>query len=149
VVIYVRDFLSRYDADALRYYLSVAGPETQDTDFTWAEFRRRNNDELADSWGNLVNRSVSLAARNFGEFRAGACTDADARAAADGQGCVRHCRRADRAVPAEGRDRRGDAGGAATPTATWSDQAPVEAGQDRRRRRTGSGWARSCTSRCR
>jgi methionyl-tRNA synthetase len=57
----------------------VAGPETQDTDFTWAEFRRRNNDELADSWGNLVNRSVSLAARNFGEIpAAGALTDADA-----------------------------------------------------------------------
>ena len=36
VVIYVRDFLSRYDADALRYYIAVAGPENQDTDFTWA-----------------------------------------------------------------------------------------------------------------
>ncbi|HEV7657165.1 MAG TPA: methionine--tRNA ligase [Mycobacteriales bacterium] len=79
VIIGLRDVLSRYDADALRYYLSVAGPETQDTDFTWTEFRRRNNDELADSWGNLVNRSISLAARNFGEIpAAGALTDADA-----------------------------------------------------------------------
>ncbi len=75
----LRDLLSRYDADALRYYLSVAGPESQDTDFTWSEFRRRNNDELADSWGNLVNRSVSLAARNVGAVpRPGALTDADA-----------------------------------------------------------------------
>jgi len=80
VVIGLRDVLSRYDVDALRYYLSVAGPETQDTDFTWVEFRRRNNDELADSWGNLVNRSISLAARNFGAIpAAGALTDADAR----------------------------------------------------------------------
>jgi methionyl-tRNA synthetase len=79
VVIYVRDMLSRYDPDSLRYYLSVAGPESQDTDFTWAEFRRRNNDELADSWGNLVNRSVSLGARNFGAVpQAGPLTDADA-----------------------------------------------------------------------
>jgi methionyl-tRNA synthetase len=79
VVIEIRDLLSRYDADALRYYLSVAGPETQDTDFTWSEFRRRNNDELADSWGNLVNRSVSLAARNFGAVPApAALSDADA-----------------------------------------------------------------------
>ncbi|HYT09580.1 MAG TPA: methionine--tRNA ligase [Mycobacteriales bacterium] len=79
VVIYVRDVLSRYDPDALRYYLSAAGPESQDTDFTWSEFRRRNNDELADSWGNLVNRSVSLAARNFGSVpRAAGLTDADA-----------------------------------------------------------------------
>ena len=41
VVIYVRDFLDRYDADALRYFIAVAGPEAQDTDFTWAEFVRR------------------------------------------------------------------------------------------------------------
>src|SRR5262252_143794 len=52
VVIYVRDFLSRYDVDALRYYVAVAGPENQDTDFTWSEFIRRNNDELVANWGN-------------------------------------------------------------------------------------------------
>ena len=45
-MIYVHDVLERYDADALRYYLAAAGPETQDTDFTWAEFVRRTNDEL-------------------------------------------------------------------------------------------------------
>jgi methionyl-tRNA synthetase len=66
VVIYVRDFLARYDADALRYFIAVAGPESQDTDFTWAEFLRRNNDELVAGWGNLVNRSISMAAKNFG-----------------------------------------------------------------------------------
>ncbi|SFE17426.1 methionine--tRNA ligase [Blastococcus tunisiensis] len=66
VVIYVRDFLARYDADALRYFIAVAGPENQDTDFTWAEFLRRNNDELVAGWGNLVNRSVSMAAKNVG-----------------------------------------------------------------------------------
>ncbi len=78
VAIYVRDVLSRYSADALRYYLSVAGPETADTDFTWAEFVRRNNDELADTWGNLVNRAVSFAARNIGEIPpAGELADVD------------------------------------------------------------------------
>lgn len=66
VVIYVRDFLERYGPDPLRYYIAVAGPETQDTDFTWAEFLRRNNDELVAGWGNLVNRSLSMAAKNFG-----------------------------------------------------------------------------------
>ncbi len=66
VVIYVRDFLERYDADALRYFIAVAGPESNDTDFTWAEFLRRNNDELVAGWGNLVNRSISMAAKNFG-----------------------------------------------------------------------------------
>ena len=66
IVIYVNDFLSRYDADALRYFLTIAGPETQDTDFTWAEFVRRNNDELVATWGNLVNRTLTNVYRNFG-----------------------------------------------------------------------------------
>jgi methionyl-tRNA synthetase len=78
VVIYVRDFLARYNVDALRYYVAVAGPENQDTDFTWSEFIRRNNDELVANWGNLVNRSVSFAARNIGSIpEAGTLTDAD------------------------------------------------------------------------
>ncbi len=64
--IYVRDFLDRFDADALRYYLVAASPETQDTDFTWAEFIRRNNDELLANWGNLVNRTLTNAQRTFG-----------------------------------------------------------------------------------
>ena len=72
VVIYVRDFLERYDADALRYFIAVAGPETTDTDFTWSEFLRRNNDELVAGWGNLVNRTISMAAKNFGAIPAAA-----------------------------------------------------------------------------
>jgi methionyl-tRNA synthetase len=78
VVIYVKDFLARYDVDALRYYVAVAGPENHDTDFTWSEFVRRNNDELVATWGNLVNRSVSFAAKNIGAVpSAGDLTDAD------------------------------------------------------------------------
>jgi methionyl-tRNA synthetase len=65
-VIYVGDFLREFGPDTLRYYISVAGPETQDTDFTWDEFVRRINFELANEWGNLVNRSVSMAHRNVG-----------------------------------------------------------------------------------
>ena len=67
IVIYVNDVLSRYDPDPLRYFLTIGGPETQDTDFTWAEFVRRNNDELVATWGNLVNRTLTNAHRNFGE----------------------------------------------------------------------------------
>ncbi|HEY3961107.1 MAG TPA: methionine--tRNA ligase [Gaiellaceae bacterium] len=76
--IYLRDFLDRYDPDPLRYHLVAAGPETQDSDFTWAEFVRRNNDELLANWGNLVNRTLVNAHRNFGEVpRPGALTDTD------------------------------------------------------------------------
>ncbi len=64
--IWVKDFLDRYEPDALRYYLTAAGPETQDSDFTWEEFVRRTNDELLANWGNLVNRTLVNAQRNFG-----------------------------------------------------------------------------------
>jgi methionyl-tRNA synthetase len=70
VVIYVRDFLSRYSPDTLRYYLTAAGPESNDTDFTWSEFVRRNNDELVAAWGNLVNRTLSFTAKNLGSLPA-------------------------------------------------------------------------------
>jgi methionyl-tRNA synthetase len=66
VVIFVNDFLSRYNPDPLRYFLTIAGPETQDTNFTWSEFVRRNNDELVANWGNLVNRTLTNVYRNFG-----------------------------------------------------------------------------------
>ncbi|MFQ8871214.1 MAG: methionine--tRNA ligase, partial [Varibaculum timonense] len=66
VVIYVRDMLSRYQADALRYFISAAGPENQDADFTWAEFVRRTNDELVAAWGNLVNRVASMIHKRVG-----------------------------------------------------------------------------------
>jgi methionyl-tRNA synthetase len=68
VVIYVRDVLERYGADALRYYLSVNGPESSDTDFTWEQFVTRNNTELVAGWGNLVNRSLSMVAKNLGSI---------------------------------------------------------------------------------
>ena len=65
-VIYVGDFLRDFGPDALRYFIAVAGPETTDTDFTWDEFVRRTNFELANEWGNLVQRSISMAHRNNG-----------------------------------------------------------------------------------
>lgn len=78
VVIYVRDFLARYQADALRYYLAVAGPESSDTDFTWEQFVTRTNSELVAGWGNLVNRTVSMTAKNLGAIpAAGELTAAD------------------------------------------------------------------------
>ncbi len=78
LAIWVGDFLERYDPDPLRFYLTAAGPETQDTDFTWDEFVRRNNDELLANWGNLVNRTLVSAHRNFGEVpQPGELTETD------------------------------------------------------------------------
>ncbi len=60
-----RDFLTRYDPDPLRYYLTVNMPETKDTDWDWEDFLRRNNDELVATWGNLANRVLSFCCKNW------------------------------------------------------------------------------------
>nr|NLD40560.1 class I tRNA ligase family protein [Actinomycetales bacterium] len=70
VVILVGDFLERYQVDALRYFIAAAGPENQDSDFTWSEFLRRTNSELVAAWGNLVNRTAAMIAKSFGEIPA-------------------------------------------------------------------------------
>ncbi len=67
-VIYVRDVLERYGPDAIRYFICAAGPESQDANFTWAEFVQRNNSELVAGWGNLVNRTAAMIAKSFGEI---------------------------------------------------------------------------------
>ena len=83
VVIFVRDVLERYQADALRYFISAAGPENQDSDFTWAEFVRRTNDELVAGWGNLVNRTANMIAKSFGELPAAGDLTAEDQALLD------------------------------------------------------------------
>jgi len=59
------DFLSRYDADALRYYLTINMPELKDSDWDWDEFVARNNNELVATWGNLVNRTLPFAYKHW------------------------------------------------------------------------------------
>ena len=59
------DFLSRYDPDPLRYYLTANMPETRDADWEWSEFVARNNNELVATWGNLVNRVLAFAHKNW------------------------------------------------------------------------------------
>ncbi len=63
--VWVPDYLSRYAPDPLRYILSINMPETSDTNFSWEEFVRRNNNELVATWGNLVNRVLTFTYKNF------------------------------------------------------------------------------------
>ncbi len=63
--VWLPDYLSRYDPDPLRYLLSINMPATGDTDFSWREFLRRNNDELVATYGNLVHRVLTFAYKNF------------------------------------------------------------------------------------
>ena len=63
--VWLPDYLSRYEPDPLRYLLSINMPESGDTNFSWAEYVRRNNDELVATFGNLVNRVLSFTYKNF------------------------------------------------------------------------------------
>jgi methionyl-tRNA synthetase len=65
-VIWTRDVLDQYKADTLRYYLSVTAPEGRDTDFTYEELIRRNNDELVATYGNVVHRTLTFLQSKFG-----------------------------------------------------------------------------------
>jgi methionyl-tRNA synthetase len=60
-----RDALSRYDPDALRYYLTINMPENHDSDWDWQEFVARNNGELVATWGNLANRVLAFCYKHW------------------------------------------------------------------------------------
>ena len=63
--VWVPDYLDRFPPDPLRYHLAASMPETSDSDFSWAEYVRRNNDELVATFGNLVHRVLTQVYRNF------------------------------------------------------------------------------------
>jgi methionyl-tRNA synthetase len=63
--IWGRDALSRYDPDALRYYLTINMPENHDSDWDWKEFVARNNGELVATWGNLANRVLAFCYKHW------------------------------------------------------------------------------------
>jgi methionyl-tRNA synthetase len=63
--IWLHEYLERYHPDPLRYVLAVNMPETGDSDFSWQEFFRRNNNELVATYGNLVHRVLTFCYRNF------------------------------------------------------------------------------------
>ncbi len=63
--VWVDDYLALFPPDPLRYYLAANAPESKDSDFAWKDFQARNNGELADIVGNLVNRSLSFIEKHF------------------------------------------------------------------------------------
>ena len=63
--IWLHDYLERYEPDPLRYTLAVNMPDTGDSDFSWREFFRRNNNELVATYGNLAHRILTFTYRNF------------------------------------------------------------------------------------
>jgi methionyl-tRNA synthetase len=58
-------YADRLEPDALRFAIASVLPEQNDTDLTEEEIIRRINEELVATWGNLVNRVLTITSRNF------------------------------------------------------------------------------------
>lgn len=64
--VWLDEALDAFPADTLRYALCATMPEAKDADFSWKDFQARVNNELADTFGNLVHRCMTFAARSCG-----------------------------------------------------------------------------------
>ncbi|MCB0279310.1 MAG: methionine--tRNA ligase, partial [Calditrichaeota bacterium] len=58
--VWVHEFLEKFDADSLRFYLTTILPETKDSDFSWKQFQSTYNSDLADTIGNFINRTLTF-----------------------------------------------------------------------------------------
>lgn len=63
----ILDYLDTYTPDQLRYAVAAHFPEQNDTDISEDELVRRVNEELANAWGNLVNRVLTMTRKRFDE----------------------------------------------------------------------------------
>src|SRR5690606_751478 len=61
----VKDVVKEIPPDVVRYAIAAVMPENKDADFTWDDFRIRNNNELAAILGNFINRTVVFAQKHF------------------------------------------------------------------------------------
>jgi len=66
--VWLHEYLQNFPdkQDALRYVLCSIAPESKDSEFTWNDFQARNNNELADIFGNFINRVMVLSHKYFG-----------------------------------------------------------------------------------
>ena len=63
--VWLPDFLEKFGADPLRYTLARNAPETRDMNFTWEGFQARNDNELGNNFGNLINRVFTFVHKYF------------------------------------------------------------------------------------
>jgi methionyl-tRNA synthetase len=65
--VWMHEYLTEFpgQTDVLRYVLAANMPETKDANFTWEDFKTRNDTELVDTLANFVNRVKVLTLKNF------------------------------------------------------------------------------------
>ncbi|PID80986.1 methionine--tRNA ligase [bacterium DOLZORAL124_64_63] len=85
--VWLPDYLEKFSADPLRYTLARNLPETRDMNFTWEGFLARNNNELGNNFGNLINRVFKFTGKYFDgrvpQWSREAMTDLDRQALAE------------------------------------------------------------------
>ena len=62
----IDEAIDRYGADAFRYFLLREVPFDSDGNFSWERFEERYNSDLANAWGNLASRTISMIERYRG-----------------------------------------------------------------------------------
>lgn len=77
--VWVHEFLQDFPdkRDVLRYVLGSILPETKDSEFTWADFKQRNDSELNAIFSNFVHRVLVLTNKNFGSIVPDSVGDVD------------------------------------------------------------------------
>lgn len=63
--VWIPDLLERYEADSIRYFMTINAPENRDADFSWKEFIYSHNAELLGAYGNFVNRTLKFIEKSF------------------------------------------------------------------------------------
>lgn len=81
LAVWVPEIIKKFDVDAIRYYLSINMPEKKDTNWSWEDFVKKNNDELVGTYGNFIHRVLTFTYKNFGEIpKAKSLDDLDKKA---------------------------------------------------------------------
>ncbi|MBU3659156.1 MAG: methionine--tRNA ligase [Flavobacteriales bacterium] len=65
--VWLHEYIAAYPdkIDELKYVLTAIAPENKDSEFTWKEYQTRVNSELADIYGNFVNRTLVLTQKYY------------------------------------------------------------------------------------
>ncbi len=66
-VIYTEDLVELFGVDAVRYYVLHEIPFAQDGNITYELVCEKNNSDLANTYGNLVNRTIAMVKKYFGD----------------------------------------------------------------------------------
>ena len=62
----LKEFISKFNPDFLRFYIATISPSNQDDiNFDWDVFYSKINNELIDNIGNFINRTLSFTKKNF------------------------------------------------------------------------------------